>query len=321
SGARWLLPVDARHTLALGARVAGAWLSREESRALERLAQVLAVALENLELKREARGHGALAKEMRAAHDVQARRLPRRTPVFPTLDCAAATLATEAVNGDYYDFVETGGREFTLAVGDAAGHGVPAAIVLAGVQSRFRDEARRARHPGELLEAMNRDLVALDQPEHFMGLLCARVDAGAGSVRFANAGLTPPLLRKRDGRRAELTEGGLLLGVRAGSAYPMCDVTLEPGDVLVVYTDGLSEASRAGVPFGDQQVWEVIDRHAHRRAADLVEELMNAVRAWADGPLDDLTVVVLKQLARGRPALRDAIPALKSGNGAADTQG
>ncbi len=320
-GTRWLLPVDAHVALALGSRFAGAWLSREEARALERLAQVLAVALENLLLKRDARGHGALAKEMRTAHDVQARRLPRRTPVFPSLDCAAATLATEAVNGDYYDFVETGGREFTLAVGDAAGHGVPAAIVLAGVQARFRDEVRRARHPGELLEAMNRDLVALDQPEHFMGLLCARVDAAAGTVRFANAGLTPPLLRKRDGRHAELTEGGLLLGVRAGSSYPMCDVTLEPGDVLVVYTDGLTEASRAGVPFGDEQVWQVIDRHAHRRAADLVEELMSAVRAWADGPLDDLTVVVLKQLARGYAPSRAIRVGLKSGNGAADTIG
>lgn len=314
AGAHWLLPVNDRVALALGRRFAGAWLSREESRALEQLAQVLGVGLENLELKREARGRGALAKEMREAKAVQARRLPRRTPVLPTLDCAAATLATEAVGGDYYDFVETGGREFTLAVGDAAGHGVPAALVLAGVQSRFRDEAQRARHPGELLEAMNRDLVAVDQPEHFMGLLCARVDAAGGTVRFANAGLTPPLLRRRDGRRAELTDSGLLLGVQAGAVYPVASVELEPGDVLVVYTDGLSEASRGGVPFGDEQVWAVLDRHAHRRAADLVEELMGAVRAWADGPLDDLTVVVLKQLARARAG---AAPGAAEGPGGA----
>ena len=300
AGARWVLPVNERVALALGRRFAGAWLSREESRGLERLAQLIAVGLENLELRREVRGRGALAKEMREASVVQARRLPRRTPVLPTLDCAAATLATEAVGGDYYDFVEAGGREFTLAVGDAAGHGVPAALVLAGVQSRFRDEAQRARHPGELLEAMNRDLVALEQPEHFMGLLCARVDASSGAVRFANAGLTPPLLRRRDGRRVELTESGLLLGVQAGSVYPVATIELEPGDVLLVSTDGLTEASRAGVPFGDEQVWQLLDRHAHRRAADLVEELMGAVRAWADGPLDDLTVVVLKQLARAR---------------------
>ena len=300
SGVRWLLPVHGGIALAIGRRFAGAWLSRADASSLSRLARSLAVSLENLELKREARGHGAFAREMREASVVQARRLPRRTPVFPTLDCAASTLATEAVGGDYYDFVETGGREFTLAVGDAAGHGVPAALVLAGVQARFRDEARRARHPGELLEAMNRDLVALDQPERFMGLLCARVEASAGLVRFANAGLTPPLLRRRDGRREPLTESGLLLGVREGANYPVATAELEPGDVLVVYTDGLTEAPREGEPFGEERMWQLLDRHAHRRASDLVEELMGAVRAWADEPLDDLTIVVLKQLARTR---------------------
>ncbi len=322
AGARWLVPVNAEVALALGRRFAGAWLSRVESRALERVARQLAVNLENLALRRSARDHGAFAREMRQAKEVQVRRLPRHTPVMPTLDCAASTLATEEIGGDYYDFVETGGREFTLAVGDAAGHGVPAALVLAGVQSRFRDEARRARHPGELLEAMNRDLVALEQPEHFMGLLCARVDAGAGVVRFANAGLTPPLLRRRDGRHEELTEGGPLLGVQDGARYPLGSAELEPGDVLVVYTDGLSEAARDGEPFGDEQLWAVLDRHAHRRAADVLEELMTAVRTWADGPMDDLTIVVLKQLARARGASGGATrAALKSGFDEADTTG
>src|SRR5262249_45037874 len=233
-----------------------------------------------------------------------AHRPPRRAPVLPTLDCAASTLATEAVGGDYYDFVETGGREFTLAVGDGAGQGVAAALVLAGVQARFRDEAQRARHPGELLEAMNRDLVAVEQPERFMGLLCARVDAGAGVVRFANAGLTPPLVRRRDGARAELTESGVLLGGQHGATHPVTSVELDPGDVLLFCTDGLTEASRSGEQYGDGRLWEVLDRNAHRRAADVVEELMASVRAWADSPLDDVTIVVLKQLARSRSALR-----------------
>ena len=322
AGVRWLVPVTPRLALALGRRIAGAWLSREDARALGGLAHVLAVAIENLELKREARDHGVLAREMRVAQAVQMKRLPRRTPVFPTLDCAASTLATEAVGGDYYDFVGTGSREFTLAVGDAAGHGVPAAIVLAGVQARFRDEAQRARHPGALLEAMNRDLVALEQPEHFMGLLCARVDAATGAVRFANAGLTPPVLRRRDGRIEILTESGLLLGVQGGSRYAVASVDLEPGDVLIVYTDGLSEASRAGEQFGEGPLAAVLHQHAHRRATDLVEELIRAVRAWADGPLDDLTVVVLKQLACSRATGQETrISPLKSGIGPADTYG
>ncbi|MFN8586447.1 MAG: SpoIIE family protein phosphatase [Candidatus Eisenbacteria bacterium] len=283
--------------LLLGRRLAGPWLDRHELRDLQRVTRLLGVSLENASLRHEARGRAALDRELAEAHRVQLKRLPRRTPVYPALDCAASTLATETVGGDYYDFVEEGPRHFVLAVGDAAGHGVPAAIVLAGVQSRFRDEAQRARHPGELLEALNRDLVALEQPEKFMGMICARVDATAGTFAFANAGLTPPIVRRRGGATEEWRESGLLLGVGPEARYPVSNVALGPGDLAVLYTDGLTEAARDGELFGAERVAEVLERHAHRRAADIVEELMQAARRWANEPLDDLTVVVLKQLA------------------------
>lgn len=297
----WVLAVPGAPlaaVLLLGHRLAGPWLDRAEAQDLERLAHHLAVALENFDLRREARHRASYEREMREAHHVQLHRLPRRTPVYPTLDCAAVTLSVESVGGDYYDFIEAGPRDFTLAVGDAAGHGVPAALVLAGVQSRFRDLAQRARHPGALLEALNGDLVALEQPDRFMGLLCARVDVSRAVVRFANAGLTPPLVRRADGRHERLDESGLLLGVAGSAQYGVATVGLEAGDVVLVYTDGLTEASRGGEMFGIEGARAVLDRHANRRAADIVEELLAAVRAWADEPLDDLTLVVLKQLSR-----------------------
>lgn len=323
AGVHWTLPVPGAPVAAvllLGRRFAGAWLDRAEARDLERLAHHLGVALENSELRREARHHASFARELREAHHVQAHRLPRRTPVYPTLDCAAVTLAMESVGGDYYDFVEAGGRDFTLAVGDAAGHGVPAALVLAGVQSRFRDLARSARQPGDLLEALNHDLVAHEQPDRFMGLLCARVDVSRAVVRFANAGLTPPLVRRAaTGETQELRESGLLLGVSDTAVYGTAAVELEAGDVALVYTDGLTEAARGGRMFGVEGVQGVVDRHARRRAADILEELLAAVRAWADEPLDDLTVVVLKQLSRPAARQRPANSGLNSGATAADT--
>jgi serine phosphatase RsbU (regulator of sigma subunit) len=316
AGVHWTLAIPGEPSPAaflLGHRLAGGWLDRHEARDLEQLAQHLAVALENVELRREARSHGVLEKELREAQHVQLKRLPRRTPVYPTLDCAAVTFATESVGGDYYDFIEAGPRDFTLAVGDAAGHGVAAALVLAGVQSRFRDEAQRARHPAELLEALNRDLVALEQPEKFMGLLCARIDVTNAVMRFANAGITPPLVRRAGGRHETLTESGLLLGVSPLARYTVSGVELDAGDVVVVSTDGLSEASRDGEMFGEDGIRAVLDAHGHRRASDVVEELVAAVRAWADGPLDDLTVVVLKQLTRPASRSRAARSALKTG--------
>jgi len=321
SGVRWLLPVGdapARAVLLLGRRLSGPWLDRLEVESLERLAGRLDAALEHAALRRDASARGALARELAIAGEVQARRLPRRAPAYPTLDCAAATLSSEPVGGDYYDFVETGPREFVLAVGDAAGKGVPAALVLAGVQARFRDEARRAGSPGAVLEALNRELAGFGQPDRFMALLCARVDVRAGQLWIANAGLPPPLVRRRDGRFEEVPAGGLLLGVRPDARYEDVPVQLGPGDLVVLCTDGLTEARRGDALFGAEGVRRVLGAARVRRAPDVLDALLRAVREFSEGPLDDLTVAVLRQLTAAAPAVpRQA--GLKPERAAADT--
>ncbi len=131
-----------------------------------------------------------------------------------------------------------------------------------------------------------------------MALLCACVEARAGRLWFANAGLTPPLLRRRDGRFEELSQSGVLLGVTPQASYADACVELGPGDVIVIYTDGLSEARRGDELFGTRRLREVVDAHAGRKASDLLHALLEAAEGFADHPLDDVTVVVLKQLAR-----------------------
>ena len=307
AGVQWVLPVgDARPAalLLLGRRLSGLWLSRREAAELEHMASLLGVTLENLSLRDAARTLGAIDRELEQAGSIQSHLLPRHAPVFPTLDCAAATLASRQVGGDYYDFVRRSEREFTLVVGDAVGHGVPAALVLAGVQARFRAEAGGGRAPGELLGALNQDLVALQQPGKFVGLLCARVEVRHGRIWFANAGLTPPMVRRRDGRCEEFTAGGVLLGVSGQARYQDLCVELKAGDLALIYTDGLTEAQAGTELFGIERVREVLDRHAHERASRIVQALIAAVRGFSDRPLDDLTVLVLKQLADPLPATR-----------------
>jgi serine phosphatase RsbU (regulator of sigma subunit) len=299
AGVKWLLPVGSdpvRAVLLLGRRLAGSWLGRRESLELGRFAERLAMTLENAALRLEASSHGALERELAVAGAIQAHLLPRHAPAYPTLDCAAATLSSEPVGGDYYDFVQGPGRDFTLVVGDAAGKGVPAALVLAQVQSRFRSHALKAKSPGDLLSTMNRELVDRDQPDRFVGLLCARVDVRGARVYLANAGLTPPLVRRLGGEFEEVLGGGVLLGVSAEASYPDACVELEAGDVIVVYTDGLTEARRGEDWFGTERIREVLDRTSRRRAADILQALIDEVRGFSARGLDDLTVVVLKQL-------------------------
>lgn len=309
AGVRWVMvagPGTWRALLALGNRLTGPWFSTRELVDLEAGAAHLEIALENAELRLAATTRTALDRSLREAGRIQSHYLPRRVPVYPTLDCAAAALACEPVGGDYYDFVEGDDRTFTLAVGDARGHGVPAALTLAGVQARFRSEAKRRLEPRDLLHRLNHELVQLDHPENFVGLLCAHFDARAGRVSFANAGLTPPLVRRADGRFEEITEASVLLGVSPGAEYRNASLQLGAGDVVLVYTDGLTEAQRGNELFGLERVRAVLDRHAGRRAGDILRALLQAVREWADRPLDDLTVVVVKQLIAARNGARPA---------------
>ena len=281
----------------LGRRLAGPWLDRGEVETLSRFARVLSLALENLALRHAARTHGEIDRELALAGAIQTHLLPRRAPVYPTLDCAAATLSSEPVGGDYYDFVERSARELTLVVGDAAGKGLPAALRLAGVQARFKAEVMRGQDPGSLLQAFNLELTRHQHPENFVGLVCARIDVRAGLVLLANAGLEPPLLRRRSGEWESMAVGGVLLGVDPDSDYPEARADLGAGDMVLIYTDGLTEARREDELFGTERVREVVDQNAHRRSGDLVQALIQAARCFADRPLDDLTVVVLKQLA------------------------
>jgi serine phosphatase RsbU (regulator of sigma subunit) len=300
AGIRWLMGIgepQPRAVLLLGARLAGSWLDRREVETLTRHGRHLAVALENVALRRTAQTHGALDRELREAGAIQSHLLPRRAPVYPTLDCAAATLSSERVGGDCYDFVERSPREFTLVVGDAAGKGIPAALLLASVQARFRVEAQRVSEPGPLLRALNQELAHHEHPEDFVGLLCARVDVRAGRIHVANGGVMPPFVRRRNGCWEEITTGGILLGVRPDAHYPDARVDLQMGDVMLLHTDGLTEARCGQELFGAERVRALVDRTAHRRAADILDALIQEVRAFTDRPLDDLTVVVLKQLA------------------------
>jgi sigma-B regulation protein RsbU (phosphoserine phosphatase) len=271
---------------------------------LERFAGHLDVLLENASLRDAARTQGALDRELSRAADVQARLLPRQLPSWPTLDGAAATLSSEPVGGDYWDVVDAGHGQLTLAIGDAAGKGVPAALMGVWAQATFRSHARRRARPGRMLAALNRELVALEQPQSFVALLCARLDLRRGELLFSNAGLTPPLLRRRDGRCRELTASGVLLGVMPGARYGDTQVRLGEGDVVVLHTDGLTEARRGDELFGMERLRATLEGCADRSASEILERLISAARGWADQPLDDLTVVVLKPLARTLPALR-----------------
>lgn len=321
AGIHWLLPLASYPpVLLLLGRGLGSWLAVPEMRELKRVAAHLEARLDNARLRAAARAHLGLDRAMSRAQAIQARLLPREMPAYGSLDCAAATLSCEAVSGDSYDFVQGEGGTLTLAVGDAAGKGVPAALVGTWAQGSFRTQARSGAAPGAVLEALNRELVAMGQPDAFLALLCARIEVERAQFSFANAGLTPPLVRRRDGRIEELGGGGVLLGVTAAARYADTAVTLDAGDMVLIYTDGLTEAQRGEELLGVRRVRQLLQQHGDAPASELVRELLEAARGFADRPLDDVTVVVLRQRAAPVQAARvDLQTALKLHVPATDT--
>ena len=185
-----------------------------------------------------------------------------------------------------------------VLIGDVSGKGVPAALMMAKVISDFRAAATRAASPATILADLNAGLAAQNRRGMFVTAACLDVDAQGGRVAHADAGHLPPLWHRRERGAVEPWEGegGPPLGIVLGAQYPEQHVTLGAGDTLLLYTDGVVEARGAGLaPFGLERMAGVM-RDRLPATGDLVGDLVEAVRAHADGtPLhDDLTLVALR---------------------------
>ncbi|MEP7029045.1 MAG: SpoIIE family protein phosphatase, partial [Candidatus Eisenbacteria bacterium] len=225
--------------LALGPRLSGPWFDPEERERLTEFASRASVAVENAELHDRLLERAALERDVLLARRIQDRLLPFEAPVFPTVDLAAATRPAEEIGGDYYDYLAMGRRTLGLALADVCGKGLPAALLLASAQAHLRARADETTSPGALLARLNEELVALRQPEKFVCLAFARLDARRRTLTWANAGLNPPLIVSPDGAVHELEHGGLILGVAGGQAYEDLETRCPRGSVVAFYTDGV----------------------------------------------------------------------------------
>jgi serine phosphatase RsbU (regulator of sigma subunit) len=300
-GTSLLVPLFAeercRAILALGPRLSGPWFDPKERTRLDEFATQASALVENAALHDRLLERAALERDVVLARRIQDRLLPPVTPVLPTVDIAARTRPAQDIGGDYFDFLDLGPRQLGVAVADVCGKGLPAALLLASVQAQLRGRASSLPSPGALLARLNDELCALRQPEKFVCLAFARLDARRQTLTWANAGLNPPLVVHPDGRVEELTHGGLILGVTAGQTYDDMETRLVRGSVVAFYTDGMTDSMRAEGPYGAERLAASIVRHRHLRASRLVDRVIEESAAWHDlGGADDRTIVILKML-------------------------
>jgi serine phosphatase RsbU (regulator of sigma subunit)/ligand-binding sensor protein len=270
----------------------------EEVRLFRSVADQAALTVHNAQLVEEVVTARQRDRELAMAAAVQRRLLPAHAPAIPGYDCYGVTLPSQAVGGDFHDWIELPEGNWGLAVGDVAGKGVPAAILMASVRTALRAQAEHIYALDHIMDHVNRDLVADTEAAEFVTLFYGVLDSRARRLTYATAGHEPPVL-VRNGQVRRLTAGGSLLGIQRDAVYEYEAVELEPGDALVVFTDGACDAANAqGERFGRTRLLESIQRHAVHGARQAVEEIQGDIAQFAGltPAVDDLTLLVVKVL-------------------------
>ena len=251
-----------------------------------------------------------LESELEIAREVQSQLFPKSAPQMKRLELTGACRPARMVSGDYYDFIQMGPDWTVLAIGDIAGKGISAALLMASIQSSLRAQlsanSRAPESPGngkgfstsELAGLLNTQLYESTSPEKFATFFCAIYEEEAGHLHYTNAGHLPPILIRKG--RAELLEvNGMVLGAFPNQPYGRGRVELQPGDLLAAYTDGITEPENEyGEEFGERRLTELLIRNARRPLEEVVAVVTEAASAWGNGAeqQDDMTLLLLRRL-------------------------
>ncbi len=237
-----------------------------------------------------------MARELAIAHDMQMSILPLRLPDAPTLDFAGLCKPAREVGGDFYDVRQMDDGRFFFIIGDVSGKGVPAALYMSMAVTLARSGVRDLPDPEELLSRVNRELCQGNETSMFVTILCGVIDPVDGVIQFANAGHTPPVIISADGEPSYLRlEPGLVAGCIDSFDYRSESITLKPGEILLMYTDGVTEAmDSAESLFGEERLLSAIPRR-HLTARHLLESVDSAVSSFAGQTLqaDDITMLAV----------------------------
>lgn len=256
-----------------------------------------------LEARETRRVKEAIEGELRVARDIQMGIVPRIFPAFPDrpeVELFAVLDSAKEVGGDFYDYYALDDNQIFLVIGDVSGKGVPASLVMAVTMTLFKAYARPDRSPAAVAGKVNDKLAQDNDTGLFVTAFCAVLDLSTGVVRYASAGHNPPVVLRPSGESDYLPRrGGLVLGAMPDYIYRTGSLTLAPGDTLVLYTDGVTEAmDEADALFGEARLLAACRPERHRAPKLVVESLFGAVRTFAGTApqSDDITILAVRYL-------------------------
>ncbi len=281
--------------LYLDSRERGALRSQAARSALETLSTEAAVAIENARLYREALERARLDQELKVAAAIQQSLLPVSNRSGTFYSTAGSSIPCRAVGGDFFDYFEAPDNRFGFILGDVAGKGAPAALLAAAVLGMFGAEAAYHTRCAPLVGRLNQGLFRRRIESRFLTAFCGILGAD-GSLVYSNAGHNAPFLVTASGVR-RLETGGMVLGIFEHSAYEEEALTLSPGDVIIAFSDGVSEAlNEAGDEYSDDRLLAAVIANRRRTPQELLDALLADVRKFAGAATanDDVTMVVVR---------------------------
>lgn len=282
-----IVPAGSRAFIAAAPKLQGGELDVEDVDFLTSAADQIENALDRIRMHVE-------EADFAQARAIQQTLLPREMPRIENLDISGIWQPARTMGGDYYDLLKLGERELAVCIGDVAGKGMPAALLMSGLQAAVRASASNS--PRDLCERVRRVVVSSLSGGRFVTFFYATVDTAAMKLRWCNAGHNAPILARADGTIVRLAEGGPAISrLFRDTPYEERELDLQPGDRLVLFTDGVSEAADGnGDQFGEQRIEELVTAARDMRAHELQQTIVNASAAYSGGEIeDDVTLVVV----------------------------
>lgn len=263
------------------------------------MANVAAMRIERERLVAVEREQALMERDLKQAAEIQQQLLPRKAPVIEGLDLAGYNVPCHGVGGDYYDFLTLEDGRLLVALGDVAGKGMPASLLMVNLQARVQSLAERADPPAVTVTSLNRALHAACPDNRFVTFFLAYVEPASGKVVFCNAGHNPPMLLRTNGEVETLEGGGPVLGAFPSLRFQEEVTQLEPGETLVIYSDGITEATTEDEEeFGEERLERILRESSGVSADDLVRRIYSDVQEFIDGApaADDVTIVVVRRV-------------------------
>ena len=234
-------------------------------------------------------------QEYEEAREIQQALMPKEIPQMPGLEISGSWRPARIVGGDYFDVFKFGASRLGLCIADVSGKGMPAALLMSNLQAVVKALAAENTSPKELVEKVNRLMSRNTTEAKFITLFYGLLDVDRKTLQYANAGHNAPVLTREDGVQVRLEQGGLIVGAFQESVYDQGEIDLRPGDRLVMFTDGLSEAvDRDGEEFGEERLAEASRSNRQLSAEALHRCLLDRVTDFCGGEFeDDATVLVV----------------------------